>query len=149
VHRPSGHMDATGRRRDRSLGAPALRTLATLIMLLAATLTSCVESRRGPWEGASPSEPVRLEIRNNHFLDVVVYALPDGGRSRVGTVTGKSDAVLEIPTSVVARSNGFRLEVDPVGSAETYVSEVIFVNPGTVVVLDVGSALSMSSWHLR
>jgi hypothetical protein len=67
----------------------------------------------------------------------------------VGTVTGKSDAVLEIPTSVVARSNGFRLEVDPVGSAETYVSEVIFVNPGSVVVLDVGSALSMSSWHLR
>jgi hypothetical protein len=64
-------------------------------------------------------------------------------------VTGKCEAVLEVPPAVAARPSGFRLEVDPVGTPETYVTERIYANPGTVVVLDVGSELGMSSWHLR
>jgi hypothetical protein len=64
-------------------------------------------------------------------------------------VTGKREAVLDVPAAAVVGQNGFRLEVDPVGSRETYISEVIYANPGSVVVLDVGIVLSMSSWHLR
>jgi hypothetical protein len=116
---------------------------------MAALLSGCAESRRGPWEGASPRQPLTLEVRNNHWLDVVVHAVTDGRGCRLGMVTGKRDAVLEIPAAAVVGPNGFRLEVDPVGSRETYISEVIYANPGSVVVLDVGSVLSMSSWHLR
>jgi len=117
-------------------------------ILLGAWLSGCVEPRRGSWEAASGPQPLVLEVRNNNFLDVVVYALPDGGRMRIGMVTGRGGAVLEIPESVAART-GFRLAVDPVGSTETYVTELMYASPGSVVVLEVGSVVSMSSWHLR
>jgi len=88
-------------------------------------------------------------VHNNNFLDVVVYVVPDGRRARLGLVTGKCNATLEIPAGLVARQSGFRLFVDPVGSSETYTTERIYVSPGSVVVLDVGSVLAISSWHLE
>jgi hypothetical protein len=119
------------------------------ILLLAAAVSACAERGRGPWEEASPYGPLTLEVRNNNYLDVVVYAVPDGMRRRLGTVTGTGHAVFEIPSEAVLHSTGFRLEADPVGSREAYVSEPIFASPGSVVVLEIGSVLSTSSWHLR
>jgi hypothetical protein len=117
-------------------------------MLLAAWLSGCGEPRRGPFDTPAHPPSLVVEVHNNNYLDVVVYALRTGGRMRLGTVTGKCDATLEI-RSAVAAADGIRLEADPVGSLETYVTDLIYVPPGTVVVLDVGSVLGMSSWHLR
>ena len=139
-----GHL-----RRNSSSRAPTRLRAFAVGMSVAVWLSGCAEPRRGPWGGASPPEPIILEVNNNHWLDVVVHARTDGRRCRLGMVTGKREAVLEIPATAVVGPNGFRLEVDPVGSRETYVSEGIYANPGSVVVLDVGSVLSMSSWHLR
>lgn len=146
THRQRLH---TGGARPRAEGLPpAAGPLATLL-LVAVALAGCADANGGPWEGASPSGALELDVRNNNFLDVAVYALPDGGRMRLGSVTGKSHAVLEIPASVAVRADGFRLEVDPVGSADTYVTERIIASPVSIVVLDVGSVLTMSTWHLR
>jgi hypothetical protein len=149
IHRRLEHVAGLRLRRDRLPEARRLREMAVVALLLSLGPAGCAESRRGPWEGASSLEPLVLEVRNNNYLEVVVYALPDGARARLGTVTGKRDAVLHIPPSVAFAPNGFRLQADPVGSAETFVSEFIYAHAGTVVVLEVGSVLSMSSWHLR
>jgi hypothetical protein len=133
-----GSLHASARRLSRGL----------LAALLTAGLSGCGEPRRGPFDAAAHPASIAVEVRNNNFLDVVVYALPDGRRIRLGTVTGKCDAALQLP-SAYAAPRGFRLEADPVGSLDTYVTDVIYADVGTVVVLEVGSALGMSSWHLR
>jgi hypothetical protein len=116
--------------------------------LLTGWLTGCGESRPNPFGAATPRPAIVVEVHNNNYLDVVVYALRDGGRLRLGTVTGHCDATLKASSAHMA-PQGFRLEADPVGSLDTYVTDVIYVDAGTVVVLDVGSVLSMSTWYLR
>lgn len=133
-------------RRGRRRGA--LPRAAAFLFVLAVIPGGCAEPHRGPWEAPSPAA-LTLEVRNNNYLDVAIYAHTDGQHLRLGSVTGQSHATLEIPTSVVVRADGFRLEVDPVGARDSYVTERIVASPGAIVVLDVGSVLGMSSWHLR
>jgi hypothetical protein len=116
--------------------------------LLITLVLGCGETRRNPFATAAPRPSIVVEVHNNNYLDVVVFVLRDGGRVRLGTVTGKCDATLKVSSSYAA-PRGFSLEADPVGSPDTYVTDVIYADLGTVVVLDVGSVLSMSSWHLR
>jgi hypothetical protein len=116
--------------------------------MLTGWLTGCAERSRNPFTAATHPQSIVVEVRNNNYLDVVVYVQREGRRTRLGTVTGKCDATLKIPGALAAPA-GFHLEADPVGSSDTYVTEVIYADLGTVVVLDVGSVLAMSSWHLR
>jgi hypothetical protein len=106
------------------------------------------EPRPNPFTATARPPVVAVQVRNNNYLDVVVYALRDGGRMRLGTVTGNCNAILKVSTDI-ATMQGFRLQADPVGSRESYVTEVIYAQPGAAIVLDVASVLSMSSWHLR
>lgn len=122
------------------------RILGPFVLLLAVSLVACDEARRFG-ETEPRCQGVCLEVNNNHFLDVVVYARSDGGRARLGSVTGKSSADLEVPGRFVQPALGFRLEVDPVGAGTRYRTEMIHANPGELVVLEVSSVLRMSSWY--
>jgi hypothetical protein len=144
----AGGSQAEGSESRRGRSPRVALARAALAFVAAVMQAGCAETRGGPWE-TSPAAEVELQVHNDNFLDVAIYALQNGGRVRLGSVTGKSRAALKIPASAVVRADGFRLEVDPVGSPETYVTERILASPGSVVVLDVGSVLRMSSWHLR
>lgn len=119
-----------------------------LFLILSAGWTGC--ARRSPFaDDARGEEPVRLEVENHNYLDVVVFAMPDGIWRRLGTVTGTSTTTLEVPGAIASRASGFRLLVDPVGSQAAYLTEPIYASPGDIVVLQVGSVIRMSSWYLR
>lgn len=121
---------------------------AALLLVLSAAWTGC--ARRSPFDGAGPGdEPIQLEVENHNFLDVVVFAMPDGIWRRLGTVTGTSTTTLEVPGTIASRAGGFRLLVDPVGSQAAYLTEPIYASPRDIVVLQVGSVIRMSSWYLR
>jgi len=131
------------------LRAGARRLSRGLLVASIAWLSGCAgEARPNPFTGTAHPPAIAVQVRNNNYLDVVVYALRDGGRMRLGTVTGKCDATLKVDSDV-ATSQGLRLQADPIGSLESYVTDVIYAEPGTVIVLDVASVLTMSSWHLR
>ena len=54
---------------------------------------------RSPFDGSggtSVAEPIRVEVQSLNFNDVTVWAVRQGTRIRLGTVTGKTDQVFRI-----------------------------------------------------
>ncbi len=83
-------------------------------------------AQEDPFAGARGAQDVLLTVQNNDFLDANVYALWNGMRQRVGTVTGKTSRTLRMEW----RSEFLRLEVEFVGSNDGYTSELIGVSRG-------------------
>ncbi len=96
------------------------------------TLGACYGRGRN---AAAPQEATTLRVRNQSFLDHNIYLLTGGARSRLGTVTGNSTAVLRIPASFVQPGALLRFVADPIGSNVTPVSDQIAVSPGDEVQL--------------
>ena len=78
--------------RAGSLGAAAFAAL------LAAASACFVFNRGKSGQRAAPSPEgeIALSVTNHNYLDVVIYVLHDGQRTRVGMVTGSSSAVFFI-----------------------------------------------------
>jgi hypothetical protein len=86
---------------------------------------------------AVPEEATTVRVRNQSFLDHVVYVLNGGARSRLGTVTGNSTAVLRIPPAFIQPGGVLRFVADPIGSNASPVSDQIVVSPGDEVQLTI------------
>jgi hypothetical protein len=74
-------------------------------------------------------------VRNQNFLDMNVYVVRGGVRSRLGTATGNSTVTLRIPPTFVQALTVLRFQADPIGGRATPVSEEITVSPGDEVTL--------------
>lgn len=110
---------------------------------------ACAARAPSPFAESTREEEIRVEVRNDNYLDVTVYVMRDGMSYRLGDVTGSSSATLEIPPSQVLAALGIRLLVNPIGSRGAYLSEPIMANPGDTIALRVASVLRMSSWSVR
>lgn len=127
---PSGHPHRRTCRHTRS------RLALLLLAVGAATLPAggCYRSAKG--SGAPAAEqPTTLRVRNQNFLDMNIYVLRGGVRSRLGTATGNSTATFRIPPSFVQVLTVLRFQADPIGGRSAPVSEEITVSPGDEVEL--------------
>ncbi len=104
--------------------------------------------RAAPWADRDRA-PLRVEVQNHHFSDVVIYAIPNGQRRRLGTVGGLGSETLRLPPEFEASARGFRLAVHPIGSRASYTTENITAGRGDTVILTVAGTLRMSHWHIR
>lgn len=105
---------------------PRMRLLL-IAMLVAAS--ACSRHRRA----GSLSEPpanVTLQVTNHNFLDVTVYLLRDGQRTRMGLATGSSSQLFTIPGRLVAQSHEIVLLGEAIGSVERVRTEILTVRPG-------------------
>lgn len=138
--------------RDTGSQAPARRGAGVCVLLLVLVLTAaCLPWRNdgGGWDGEPRSTEIRLEVRNQHFNDAVLYLLPNGQRRRLGTVTGLSSETFDLAEHPEVRQGYVRLAAQPIGSRERYVTDPISAFPGDRVVLTLTSQLRMSHWHVR
>ena len=128
-----------------------IRRRAVLCLFAAICLvTACSGRRAAPLPG-SPDEdvPVRLTVRNDNFLDMVVYAEAGGQRLRIGDVVGKRTRRFELPKTLPGGAQGLRFRVEPIGSDDFYRSDEVYPPPGGIIVLTVSPTLSMSSIAIR
>ena len=95
------------------------------------------------------TDPVRVQVINQNFLDVTVRARGDGGELRLGDVVGKSSATFVIRPDQLSLASGLRLRADPIGSREVFLSPLIFPDRRGVVVLEVAPRLDMSTVRIR
>lgn len=91
---------------------------------------------------------VALLVRNDNWLHVNVYVLRGSSRQRLGMVTGKSRDILRIPPNLAAAGT-LRLAVDPVGSSDTFTTDVIQVSGIRQIEFTVAEYLPMSRLMLR
>jgi hypothetical protein len=116
-----------------------------MMVLLAVSLTDIAAcAGRSPSTAASPLQPTLVTVRNDNWLDAVVYAMRGASRVRLGTVAGLSTATLKAPSNY-APDGTFQLLVDPIGSNTVYMTDGFVVSPGQRVELSIAPSLRMSS----
>lgn len=106
-------------------------------LLIVAGVTACAPGAtlsRGSENSAS------VEVENQAFLDVNVYVLRSGQRTRLGTVTGHSTRVFAVPGYLVGTGTMVRFLVDFIGSDRAPISEEMLIWPGDMVELIIPSS---------
>ena len=126
----------------------SLAHLATRIVLMAVVLVASACVKRSVLN-QDVNGSITVRIANNNQLDVTVYAVNQGMRVRIGTVTSTSTAHFEIPLRQIGSAGEFRLLADPIGSTRTVTSEVVHVFPGQVVEWMLAPDLRQSSLSIR
>lgn len=78
-----------------------------------------------------------LQVENQGFTDMVIYAVSSGQRIRLGLVTGNSTKTFTIPRYLAGGAGPIRFLADPIGGNRTPVSEEMSVQPGDLVTLTI------------
>ena len=104
--------------------------------LLALTVVSCKTLARGS-ANDTPAGPTVVQVDNQGFLDMTVYASRSGQRSRIGIAPGNSKSNLEVPRTLISGLTPIRFIADPIGGNRASVSQEINVIPGDTVVLTI------------
>ena len=88
---------------------------------------------------------IALTVTNHNYLDVVVYVLHDGVRTRVGTVTGSSSAVFFLPVRLLGLGREIQLYGDAIGNDAFARTERLIVQPGQYIEWTLETDLRRSS----
>ena len=108
------------------------RWVALVSSLAAVGTPAC--HRAGPGT-VDPAQAAYLEVQNQAFWDMNIYLVASGGRTRLGSVPGKSTRVLQIPQMYVQPGFLVQFMADPIGSSRTPFSQSIDIAPGETIVL--------------
>ena len=111
-----------------------IRVLAFSFALL--TGAACNGLRHGS-TAIDPNEPTIVQVDNQGFLDMAVYAVRSTERIRIGTATGNHKTDLRVPPGLVSGLTPLRFIADPIGGNRASVSEEITVAPGDTVMLTI------------
>ena len=101
-------------------------------------------------EGPSPmADGFELTLNNHHWLDVNIFVQHDGEASRITTVTASTSQSLILPVWLLGDSKIVRIIAEPVGAQESYATDLMRVDPGQSVELNVESALARSNYSIQ
>lgn len=109
---------------------------------------------RGPRQNVDPdpapaADGFSLILRSNHLLDVNIFVLHDGQADRVAMVPSSSTRALVLPTWMLGQSHAIRIIVEPIGEDSRYTTDLLSVQPGQIVELNVESLLSRTSYSIQ
>jgi hypothetical protein len=80
------------------------------------------------WSGEIP-----LQVVNHHWLDVTIYVIHDGQRTRLGVASGSAQTRMMLPHRLLGVGRELQLYGDPIGSLERAITEVVVVQPGQFI----------------
>ena len=145
----SGAMGMIRQREARSFPSfPTFPSFPSLILFLI-TITACA----GPRQNVDP-EPVEaggfsLILNNRHLLDVNIFLQHDGQADRIATVPTATSREIVLPLRMLGQSKTIRLIAEPIGDESRYTTDLLVVQPGQVVELNVESQLARSNYNIQ
>ena len=83
------------------------------------------------------NQPAIVQVDNQGFIDMDVFALRSSQRIRLGTAVGARKSNFTIPPVLVSGLTPLRFIADPIGGRRASVSQEITVAPGDTVVLTI------------
>jgi hypothetical protein len=114
-----------------------IRSIAFALLLLGAFACKTFSHGSG---AADQNGPTVIQVDNQGFLDMNVFAMRSSQRVRLGTAPGNSKTNFTVPSSLVSGLTSLRFVADPIGGRRASVSEEITVAPGDIVVLTIPPA---------
>lgn len=114
-----------------------------------ALLSACARQQASSKPVFSPfagDETVKLDVNNHNWLDVVIYVVHSGQRTRVLTVVATGSGSVIVPNHALRNSGGqIRLLAHAIGNPKTFMSETIVARPGMTIDWTLESDLKRSS----
>lgn len=96
----------------------------------------------------APAGDASVTVHNNNWADVDVYAVRNGTRTRLGSVTTAASARFLLPGTLLTGAPTLQLLIDPIGSRSGYITQPLLVGPGKRVDLQVENNLSLTSYSI-
>lgn len=119
---------------NASNAGSSMRNRSVFVALLVLGAAACNALSRG--SGSSDqNQPTVVQVDNQGFLDMTVYAARSAQRVRLGIATGNRKTNLSVPSSLVFGLTPLHFIADPIGGNRASVSQEITVTPGDTVVL--------------
>lgn len=115
-----------------------MASLAVLVVITACATPRELSERERFFTG---EETIRVHVQNDNFMDARLHALGSGGRYLLGVVTGRQQAILEIPWDF---SGSLNIEIDLLAGSKC-TTRTIDVNPGDMFDLRIESTLSKTA----
>jgi hypothetical protein len=139
-------MRAAGKR----VSVKAGRRVGGAVLLCLTLLSAC----RGPRQnvGPAPQESAgefSLVVNSHHLLDVNIFILHDGQADRVATVPAASSRTLTLPSWMLGQSRLVRVIAEPIGDETRYTSDMLSVQPGQIIELNVESSIARSNYSIQ
>lgn len=101
-----------------------------------ATIAACSTLSRGSGTTDQRQSTI-VQVDNQGFLDMNVYAVRSGQRLRIGLAPGSTKTNLTLPSTLVSGLASLRFVADPIGGRRASVSQEITVAPGDTVVMTI------------
>lgn len=89
---------------------------------------------------------VPVRVQNHNWEDMVIYAVRNSTRSRLGQVTSMSTVSFLIPRAFMGAGGDIRLLADPIGSTRTFLTDALLLSPGAQIDLYLENHLPASTW---
>ncbi len=116
-----------------------MKTRFIAFTFLCVGVLACNAFRRGS-DTIEQNAPTVVQVDNQGFLDMTVYAARSSQRVRLGIATGNNKTNFNIPSVLMGGLTPLRFVADPIGGQRASVSEEITVAPGDTVVLTIPPA---------
>lgn len=118
--------------------------------LLAFLVLGCA----GPRQNVDPAprqdaDGFSLILNSHHLLDVNIFILHDGQADRVALVPAASTKAMVLPLWMLGQSRTIRIIAEPIGDGSRYMTDILSVQPGQIVELNVESLLDRSSYSIQ
>ena len=114
---------------------------AVMAVLTAATVACAGRHASRP----EPLGDIPLKVTNHNWLDVTIYVLHEGQRTRIGSVTGSTAQEFVLPGRLLGLSHELALLGEAVGSNDFARTEVLIIQPGQVIEWTLETDLRRSS----
>jgi hypothetical protein len=107
----------------------------------------------GPREKLGPA-PVEasgfsLILNSHHLLDVNIFVQHDGQADRVATLPASTSRAIVLPSWMLGQSRLVRLIAEPIGDNTRYTTDLLSVQPGMVIELNVESSIDRSNYNIQ
>jgi hypothetical protein len=108
----------------------------------------------GPRQNVDPTprqdaDGFSLILNSHHLLDVNIFVLHDGQADRVALVPAASTKAMVLPTWMLGQSRTIRIIAEPIGDGTRYMTDILSVQPGQIVELNVESLIDRSSYTIQ
>ncbi len=113
-----------------------MKVRSIVLTLLFLGVAACSSLSRGS-ASSDQNAPTMLQVDNQGFLDMTVYAIHNSQRVRLGSATGNTKTNLAIPSNLIFGLTPLRFIADPIGGNRASVSQEITVAPGDTVVMTI------------
>jgi hypothetical protein len=125
------------------------RTIIGSCFVVAALLSACA-GRHPVGEAVAdppvlPPDPVKLQVENHNWADIVLYIVHDGIQTRFSQIAAAHDVSMEIPPKLQGQMGVIRLAVRRIGGTDSFVSQAISLRGNSEVRFTIESSLSRSS----